>query len=139
VTILFVSKVPTAGPNIILQKQVFTVDTELRQPLLMESQYRRNLTKCNSTKYKINFSRESEYILVRLARSQQLFADIARSKNIITAIDNSYCTPLYQQSHQLGVDIINVTPQQNIWLDTAMFCAGVICANQEHINSIFKT
>ena len=63
--------------------------------------------------------------------------DIARSKNIITAIDNSYCTPLYQQSHLLGVDIICHTATKYLSGHSDVL-AGVICANQEHINSIFK-
>src|SRR6202012_613226 len=32
-------------------------------------------------------------------------ADLARSEDIITMIDNSYCTPLYQRPIALGIDI----------------------------------
>jgi len=32
-------------------------------------------------------------------------ASLARSKNIITIIDNSYCTPLYQNPINMGVDL----------------------------------
>jgi cystathionine beta-lyase/cystathionine gamma-synthase len=32
-------------------------------------------------------------------------AALARSKNIVTMIDNSYCTPLYQRPIELGIDL----------------------------------
>ena len=32
-------------------------------------------------------------------------ARLARSRNITTVIDNSYCTPLYQQPHVMGIDL----------------------------------
>lgn len=41
-------------------------------------------------------------------------ADLARSKNIITIIDNSYCTPLYQKPVELGIDIAMQTATKYI-------------------------
>ncbi|HRG26595.1 MAG TPA: PLP-dependent aspartate aminotransferase family protein [Chitinophagales bacterium] len=64
--------------------------------------------------------------------------NLAKAKNIITAIDNSYCTPLYQQAHQLGVDLVIHTATKYL-AGHSDVVSGVICANQEHINSIFKT
>jgi cystathionine gamma-lyase len=32
-------------------------------------------------------------------------ADFAKSKNITTIIDNSYCSPLYQKPHEFGIDL----------------------------------
>lgn len=63
---------------------------------------------------------------------------LAQSKNIITAIDNSYCTPLYQQPHKLGVDLVIHTATKYL-AGHSDIVAGVICASQYHINSIFKT
>ncbi len=36
-------------------------------------------------------------------------ASLARSKNITTLIDNSYCTPIYQQPAEMGIDMIMQT------------------------------
>jgi len=41
-------------------------------------------------------------------------ANLARSKNIITIIDNSYCTPLYQKPVELGIDIAMQTATKYI-------------------------
>lgn len=62
---------------------------------------------------------------------------IAKSKNIITAIDNSYCTPLYQQPHALGVDLICHTATKYLSGHSDVL-AGVICGNKTLIESIFK-
>src|ERR1700738_1474846 len=36
-------------------------------------------------------------------------AALARSENIVTIIDNSYCTPLYQRPVEMGIDIVMQT------------------------------
>jgi len=64
--------------------------------------------------------------------------NLAKSKNIITAIDNSYCTPLYQQPHVLGVDLVIHTATKYL-AGHSDVVSGVICANRQHIDAIFKT
>ncbi len=64
--------------------------------------------------------------------------NLAKSKNIITAIDNSYCTPLYQQPHVLGVDLVIHTATKYL-AGHSDVVSGVICANRQHIDEIFKT
>jgi cystathionine beta-lyase/cystathionine gamma-synthase len=41
-------------------------------------------------------------------------AELARSENIITIIDNSYCTPLYQRPIEMGIDIVMQTATKYI-------------------------
>ncbi len=41
-------------------------------------------------------------------------AELARSENIITIIDNSYCTPLYQRPIEMGIDIAMQTATKYI-------------------------
>ena len=41
-------------------------------------------------------------------------ADFARPRGIITLIDNSYCTPLYQKPIELGIDIAMQTATKYI-------------------------
>lgn len=61
---------------------------------------------------------------------------LAKCHNIITAIDNSYCTPLYQQAHALGVDLIIHTATKYLSGHSDVI-AGVICANNSFIQKIF--
>lgn len=68
----------------------------------------------------------------------KVVCDLARSKNIITAIDNSYCSPLYQQPHALGVDLVCHTATKYL-AGHSDVVAGVICADRAHIDAIFKT
>jgi cystathionine beta-lyase/cystathionine gamma-synthase len=41
-------------------------------------------------------------------------AELARSENILTIIDNSYCTPLYQRPIGMGIDIVMQTATKYI-------------------------
>lgn len=63
-------------------------------------------------------------------------AKMARSKKVTTIIDNSYCTPLYQQPHQLGIDLVLQSATKFIsgHSDTM---AGVLTGTQEKIRKIF--
>lgn len=63
-------------------------------------------------------------------------AQLARSRNITTMIDNSYCTPLYQQPHLMGIDLCLQSATKFIsgHSDTM---AGVLTGTQEKIRKIF--
>jgi len=41
-------------------------------------------------------------------------AELARSENILTIIDNSYCTPLHQRPYEMGIDIVMQTATKYI-------------------------
>jgi len=63
-------------------------------------------------------------------------ADLARERNIITVIDNSYCTALGQQPIKMGIDIViySATKYYNGHSDVV---AGAICSSKEIISQIF--
>lgn len=63
---------------------------------------------------------------------------IAKSNGIITLLDNSYSTPLFQQPAAFGVDIIchSATKYFSGHSDVV---GGVVCASEERIRSIFKS
>lgn len=63
-------------------------------------------------------------------------AALARRHGIVTAIDNSHCSPLYQQPHKLGIDLVihSATKYLNGHSDVV---AGVICGSREHLQRIF--
>lgn len=65
-------------------------------------------------------------------------AQLARSRNITTIIDNSYCTPLYQQPHALGIDLCLQSATKFIsgHSDTM---AGVVTGTRDKVRRIFAS
>jgi cystathionine beta-lyase/cystathionine gamma-synthase len=65
-------------------------------------------------------------------------ATLAKSKNIITVIDNSYCTPLYQQPIAFGIDLSLQSATKYIGghSDTV---AGVLSGSKAHMAKIFHS
>lgn len=65
-------------------------------------------------------------------------AELAKAENIVTIIDNSYCTPLYQQPIKMGIDISLQTATKYIGghSDTV---GGVLCGTKEMITRIFNS
>ncbi len=61
---------------------------------------------------------------------------LAKKYNIITVLDNSYATPLYQKASDFGVDIVchSATKYLSGHSDVV---AGVVCANHKMIEKIF--
>ncbi|HXD78974.1 MAG TPA: aminotransferase class I/II-fold pyridoxal phosphate-dependent enzyme [Puia sp.] len=65
-------------------------------------------------------------------------AELARSEGIVTIVDNSYCTPLYQRPIGLGIDISMQTATKYIGghSDTV---GGVLCGTREMMKKIFDS
>lgn len=65
-------------------------------------------------------------------------AALARSKNIVSFIDNSYCTPMHQPVIGMGVDLAMQTATKYIsgHSDTL---GGVLCGSQAMIKKIFDS
>ncbi len=63
---------------------------------------------------------------------------LARERGIVTVIDNSYCTPLYQQPIKLGIDIAmqTATKYLNGHSDTI---GGVLCGTRAMMKKIFDS
>lgn len=61
---------------------------------------------------------------------------LAKKYNLLTAIDNSYSSPLFQQPAKMGVDIIvhSVTKYINGHSDVV---AGIVCSSEKIISKIF--
>lgn len=62
--------------------------------------------------------------------------EIAKRHNIVTMIDNSYCTPLYQQPIKLGVDIVIHSASKYLGGHSDLV-AGVICGTNAMMKKIF--
>jgi cystathionine beta-lyase/cystathionine gamma-synthase len=65
-------------------------------------------------------------------------ADLAKSKNIISFIDNSYCTPLYQKPIELGIDISMQTATKYIGGHSDTL-GGVLCGSSTMMKKIFDS
>ncbi len=65
-------------------------------------------------------------------------AELAKSENIITIIDNSYCTPIYQQPIDFGIDLVLQSGTKYIGghSDTV---AGILSGSNEMIKRIFNS
>ncbi|MCU0341170.1 MAG: aminotransferase class I/II-fold pyridoxal phosphate-dependent enzyme [Spirosomaceae bacterium] len=63
-------------------------------------------------------------------------AKLAKTRGIITVIDNSYCTPLYQKPHRFGIDLClqSATKYISGHSDTV---AGVLTGSRAMIKKIF--
>lgn len=65
-------------------------------------------------------------------------AKLAISKGIITMIDNSYCSPLYQKPIGSGIDITLQTATKYLGGHSDVV-AGVICGTEQMIGKIFRS
>ena len=64
-------------------------------------------------------------------------AELAKSNGIITIIDNSHCSPLYQNPAKLGIDIVihTATKYLNGHSDVVM---GAICGSEAMMRKILR-
>ncbi|MEO7983723.1 MAG: PLP-dependent transferase, partial [Bacteroidota bacterium] len=65
-------------------------------------------------------------------------AAFARSKNITTLIDNSYCTPLYQKPIEMGIDMAMQTATKYIGGHSDTL-GGVLCGSHGMMKKIFDS
>ena len=64
-------------------------------------------------------------------------ARLAKERGILTVIDNSYCSPYYQQPILMGVDLVlhSATKYLSGHSDVV---AGVLCGSKEHMRKVFE-
>jgi len=65
-------------------------------------------------------------------------ADLARSRNIITAIDNTFATPINQNPHDLGIDIIIHSGTKYLGGHSDI-CCGAVLGSKSLINKIMSS
>lgn len=64
-------------------------------------------------------------------------AELAKAENIITIVDNSFCTPLYQKPIELGIDITMQTATKYIGGHSDTL-GGVLCGKREMMEKIYN-
>lgn len=65
-------------------------------------------------------------------------AKLARSKNIVTICDNSYCTSLYQKPYEMGIDLVLQSATKYISGHSDVV-AGVLSGGRKQIERIFNS
>ena len=91
-------------------------------------------TRPNTTLYYLESPNSWDFALQDI----EAVASLARSKNIITIIDNSYCTPLYQNPIKLGVDLSLQTATKYIGGHSDVL-GGVLSGTRGMIKKIFDS
>jgi len=65
-------------------------------------------------------------------------AELAKAEGIVTVIDNSYCTPLYQQPYLMGIDLVLQSATKYISGHSDVV-AGVLSGSKDMITRIFNS
>jgi cystathionine beta-lyase/cystathionine gamma-synthase len=79
---------------------------------------------------------ESPNTLTFELQDLEAVARLAKSKGIYTMIDNSYCSPLYQQPYKLGIDLVAQSATKYISGHSDVV-AGVVTGSKAMIKKIF--
>ena len=91
-------------------------------------------TRPNTTVYYLESPNSWDFALQDI----EAVSSLARSKNIITIIDNSYCTPLYQNPIKMGIDLSLQTATKYIGGHSDVL-GGVLSGTQTMIKKIFDS
>jgi len=94
----------------------------------------KNATKTNTSFYYLESPNSWDFALQPIVE----VATFARSKNIVTMLDNSYCSPLYQQPIKMGIDMAMQTATKYIsgHSDTL---GGVLSGSHSMMKKIFDS
>jgi cystathionine beta-lyase len=65
-------------------------------------------------------------------------AALARAHGLVTCIDNSYCSPFFQNPIALGIDLVIHSGTKYINGHSDVVC-GVVCGSKTHIRQIFES
>ena len=93
-----------------------------------------NATQQNTTLYYLESPNSWDFALQDI----RSVAELARSKNIITIIDNSYCTPLHQKPIEMGIDLAMQTATKYIGGHSDTL-GGVLSGSHTMIKKIFDS
>ena len=67
----------------------------------------------------------------------QAVSELAKSRDIITIVDNSYCTPIYQKPHDFGIDLSIQSGTKYLGGHSDVL-AGVLTGEREMLKKIFN-
>ena len=91
-------------------------------------------TRSNTTIYYLESPNSWDFVLQDI----KAVSTLAQSKKIITIIDNSYCTPLYQRPIEMGIDLSLQTATKYIGGHSDTL-GGILSGSHEMIKKIFDS
>ena len=94
----------------------------------------KDATKSNTTFYYLESPNSWDFALQPLKE----IADFAKKSGIVTLIDNSYCTPLYQRPIELGIDLAMQTATKYIGGHSDTL-GGVLSGTKKMMKKIFDS
>jgi cystathionine beta-lyase/cystathionine gamma-synthase len=71
-------------------------------------------------------------------QDMEAIAALAKSKNIVTICDNSYCTPIYQRPYEMGIDLVLQSATKYIGGHSDVI-AGVLSGSKVMMEKIFNS
>jgi cystathionine beta-lyase len=134
------------GDHVVCVRKPYTwTDTLLNQLLvrfgiettMVDGRDPENFRKVLRPETRLFYLESPNSILLEL-QDLRAMAAIAKQHNILTIIDNSFCTPLYQRPLEYGIDIVIHTGTKYL-AGHSDVVAGVICSNREMIRKIFSS
>jgi cystathionine beta-lyase/cystathionine gamma-synthase len=93
-----------------------------------------NAAKANTTFFYLESPNSWDYVMQDI----KAIADYAKAKGIITLIDNSYCTPIYQNVIELGIDLAMQTATKYIGGHSDTL-GGVLSGSHTMMKKIFDS
>jgi cystathionine beta-lyase/cystathionine gamma-synthase len=94
----------------------------------------KNATKENTSFYYLESPNSWDFAIQPIRE----VAKLAKSKGIVTLIDNSYCTPLYQKPIEMGIDMVMQTATKYIGGHSDTL-GGVLCGSHAMMKKIFDS
>jgi len=91
-------------------------------------------TQNNTALYYLESPNSWDFVLQDL----RAVAALAKKRNIVTMIDNSYCTPLYQKPIEMGIDLAMQTATKYIGGHSDVL-GGVLCGSKAMIRKLFES
>jgi cystathionine beta-lyase len=134
-----------AGDHVVVQKDIYGGTRNLIEEHFknyhIEYTFTQNLEvssfeKCIQTNTKLIYIETPSNPLLKLV-DMEAIANLAKSKQILSAIDNTFASPVIQNPINFGIDII-LHSATKYFGGHSDICAGAVAASQEHIDVIWN-
>lgn len=134
-----------AGDHIVLQKDIYGGTRNLVEAQFdrynIEYSFTEDLSieafeNCIQANTKLIYIETPSNPLLKLVDIEAV-ASLAKSKGILSAIDNTFATPINQQPITMGIDVV-IHSATKYFGGHSDICAGAVAASQEHIDTIWS-
>jgi len=134
-----------AGDHIVLQNDIYGGTRHLVETQFDRYQIQYTFTEgLNASDFEQAIQANTKMIYIETPSNPLLklvdikaVADIAKAKGIITAIDNTFASPIMQTPIDFGIDIV-IHSATKYFSGHSDICAGAIATSQEKIEAIWK-